>query len=142
MASRIYINSTADDFLELAKELRRIAEIAQQCGEILARDQREFAIDGFNSSVEGLDSLTKLMGHVVGKYNAKPADLDQIRAKIKMVQDANRTKDAKGIAQKFALDAVEDKRALKAAEPTEGHPRKEDPKTPGPPPKKPRTKKS
>jgi hypothetical protein len=142
MASRIYINSTADDFLELAKELRRIAEIAQQCGETLARDQREFSIDGFNSSVEGLDSLTKLMGHVVGKYNARQADLDQIRSKIKMVQDANRTKDAKGIAQKFSSDAGEDKRALKAAEPTEGHLRKEDPKTPGLPPKKPRTKKS
>jgi hypothetical protein len=106
MASRIFIEATASEVAELASELERIAGIAKECSSYMkTKGSDSYVTDGFNSAVEGIDAIVRLLGGVVGVYNAPPAKLQSIRDKL----SAQR-------AAKKAAKAVEDSDALKRAQ--------------------------
>lgn len=88
MASRIYVDVTAEEMAELSQELTRIAELSKVCTELIARSGEPYRADGFSNAIDGLESLTKMLGGVIGPYNATPPKLETIRAKIKLWRDS------------------------------------------------------
>jgi hypothetical protein len=102
MAARIHIYTVASDFSELAETLRDFAYIADQCSKVLAEGSREHYTDGFNNSLEGLDSLAKLLGSVVGVYAVEPAKLLRVRQAIDLERQKKSAEKAE--AKKLALE--------------------------------------
>lgn len=102
MAARIHIYTVASDFSELAETLRAFASIADQCSKVLAEGSREHYTDGFNNSLEGLDSLAKLLGSVVGVYAVEPAKLLRVRQAIDLERQKKSAEKAE--AKKLALE--------------------------------------
>lgn len=57
MPARIYVEVTADELKELAKELERLLGVSLECVKLLEKtDGKTYATDGINSAIEGLDS--------------------------------------------------------------------------------------
>ena len=88
MAPRIYVDVTAEEMAELSQELTRIAELARICTDLIARSGEPYHADGFSNAIDGLESLTKMLGGVIGPYNATPPKLETIRAKIKQCRES------------------------------------------------------
>jgi hypothetical protein len=104
MAARIFIDATAGDLRELGLELHRIADIALLCAKEVEKQDRTYHTDGFKNAIDGLDSITKLLGGIVGVYNSPPARMAIVRSQITNKQMAMR-------AQKDFEDAAADKMA-------------------------------
>jgi len=112
MAGRIFIEATVEEVAELAIELERIAKIAKSCSEYMkAKGGDPYNTDGFNSAVEGIDAIVRLLGGVVGVYNAPPAKLETIREKLNDER-----------AAKKAAQGVKDIHASKTAQSRDGKP--------------------
>jgi hypothetical protein len=108
MASRLFIEATVEDIDELAGELARVAEIAKRCSEYMREHGKtSYSTDGFNSAIEGLDAVVRLLGEVVGVYNAPLPKLVSVRAKVQVVRDQKK--------EERAAKAVEDADAAEKA---------------------------
>jgi hypothetical protein len=117
MAARIFINATHPDFSELAKELRTFADIADECAKSLQESelQREYRTDGFNMAIEGMDAIANLLIGMVGSFNAKKAELTDLRKKINDER-------ARMAVAKIAKAAGVPPPALRVAEPAKEYP--------------------
>ena len=117
MAARIFINATHPDFSELAKELRTLADIADQCSKSLQSTESERAhrTDGFNSAIDGMDAIANLLIGMVGSFNAKKPELSDLRRKINDER-------ARMAVAKIAKVAGVRPPALKGAEPSKQYP--------------------
>ena len=109
MAARIFIDATADDLKELGQELHRIADIALACSREVLKQDRPYHTDGFKNAIDGLDSITKLLGGIVGVYNSPPAAMNSVRMQIMNTQMAMR-------AQKEFEDAAALRQAQSSGE--------------------------
>ena len=88
MAARIWTTTNSVEISELAEELARLAETARRAAEELGEE--EHGTDGWCNSLDGLDSLAKMLGGIVGQFRAPPAKLLTIRAKISAWRQAKK----------------------------------------------------
>ena len=115
MAPRIYVDVTAEEMAELSQELARIVDLARVCADLIARSGEPYRADGFSNAIDGMESLTKMLGGVIGPYNATPPKLESIRAKIKLWRDSREvatTIESAGVSTKARLTASKTPKSL------------------------------
>ena len=117
MPARIYVEVTADELKELAKELERLLGVSLECVKLLESTQtKTYTTDGINSAIEGLDSIAKSLGRIIGPFNSRPAQLDSLRIKVKSWQAAKKA--AQAVKEQDALKTVQSLGSKTATNPT------------------------
>ena len=119
MGARIFITARKDDFDELAQELRRLGDVAAICAENLAKADREYTTDGFNSAIEGIDAITNFMRAMLGTFNVDDVKMTRVREAIAGVRAARIAEAA------IRKEAAVKSQALKVAEPVQEYPHQE-----------------
>lgn len=110
MPARIYVEVTAAELKELSKELDRLAGVSLECAKLLEKTtEKSYSTDGLNSAIEGLDSIAKSLGRIVGPFNSAPAKLGSLRTKVENWRSAKR-----------AAQVVRDHDASKTEQPSGG----------------------
>ncbi len=95
MPARIYVDVTSVELNELAKELERLLRVSLECVKLLENTPtKTYSTDGINSAIEGLDSIAKSLGRIIGPFNSRPAELNSLRVKVKNWQDAKKAAQA------------------------------------------------
>lgn len=83
MASKLQIDMTPQEFLELAVELRRLADSAVKCAQTLeAGNLSTFPTDGVNHGIEGIDSWCRVFWQIIPRFDTPIPEFKTMRAGI------------------------------------------------------------